>query len=74
MEYPKATFSKMKPMDLEALDKAVETGEPVRLFFVTGYQAEVIVFDYDRDVIICRKVDRDKLWLVYLDKICTIEV
>lgn len=61
-------------VEMELLEKAVETGNPVRLFFCTGYQAEVVIESFDMHVIVCRKVDRDKRWLVYMDKLCTIEV
>lgn len=60
--------------EMAALEEAARTGKTVRLFFCTGYQAEVVIESFDMEVIVCRRVGKDKLWLVYRDKLCTIEV
>lgn len=61
-------------METAALDEAVKSGNPVRLFFCTGYQAEVTVVSYDLEIIVCRKLNHDKLWIVQRRNVCTIEV
>lgn len=66
--------SEVFDMEMAVLEKAVEEQRPVRLFFCTGYQVEVIIESFDFEVIVCRKVGHDKVWLVYRDKLCTIEV
>lgn len=74
MEEVRVGFEDIGCVERDVIGKAIQDKKPVRLYFVTGYQADVVIEKYDMESILCRKVDRDKLWLVYLDKVCTIEV
>ena len=67
--------------EMAALEKAVETGKPVKLIFANGYQTKVVLESFDMEVMICRrvdyntgKVDKDHRWIVCRDKLSTIEV
>lgn len=67
--------------EMAALEKAVETGKPVKLIFANGYQTKVVLESFDMEILICRKVDhktgevdRQHRWLVYRNNISTIEV
>lgn len=68
-------------MEMAALEKAVETGKPVKLIFANGYQTKVVLESFDMEILICRKVDyntgkvdKDHRWIVCRDKLSTIEV
>ena len=65
-------------LEARALDEAMESKQPVRLIFTTGYQCLALIEDYDCVCIRCRVQKKDhgetieQQWTVYRTGLSTI--
>lgn len=60
----------LESLETKALDRAIDETAVVRLIFVTGYQCEALILDYDADVIVAKV--KGRRWLIYRSALSTI--